>query len=170
MGKFVLGIIAIACLDVAFIAYTFIANTFGREAVVSAVDTKANDHPDLSWMHDVVRSSSPDKLEKVISTRPRRHQIGPQTAIGTTRSDRVSEIRQTKYERRPRSRQVRAINGTTGTFASGIRIIKEPNRTLILYHKPQPASENRKTSYLARVMPAFKKPWDWIRSFPSKLR
>jgi hypothetical protein len=153
MRKFVLGILFIACLDVAFIAYSFIARGFGQLQAVQAIPTSGND-PAPDWLSEPAFSRDP--VPAVTPKAVRTSLAGP-TRSFLSPMDRAERQLQVAASRRrapttPTREDVLASYGVSRR--SGIRIIKQGSRTLILYPRPAPSPVTRadRTVFVAKLI------------------
>jgi hypothetical protein len=197
MGKLILGIITVVFLDLVFVGYTYIATDIGPDISVNAVEPRYDEGPELSSLNELDAPALPAVQRDVTTVRSVRVKARP-AAI-----DRGRDLydRNLRAARPDPGRPARVDPGTLQDRyavrpASGIRIIRRPNSTVILYHGPEnshpvaekipaakrssfsvnsrPASakapEAKRTSYIARVLPVFKKPWELIKNLGSKFR
>jgi hypothetical protein len=199
MGKLILGIITVVFLDLVFVGYTYIATDIEPAVAANAIESKFEKGPELGSMDELTEPALPAVQREVTPVRSARVRARPVSAAmdrGQKLYDRSLRAARPDPGRPagvdPSALQVRyAVRPT-----SGIRIIKRPNSTVILYHGPEnsrliaekgPAAkrpaypenshlvtvrvrETKKTSYIARVLPVFKKPWELIKNLASKFR
>jgi hypothetical protein len=143
----------IACLDVAFIAYSFIARGLGQLHAVQAIPTDGN-HPAPAWLSEPAFSRDP--VSAVTTKAGRASLAGPMRSFvpPMPRAERqlpVAALRR-RASATPTREDVLASYGVSRR--SGIRIIKQGARTLILYHRPAPAPVTRadRAVYLAKLI------------------
>ena len=143
MGRFVLGILIVACLDVVFIAFTYLAVGVGPLYFVKAVETRT-DLPDLSWMDEPLSIDAPG---------PGRE--GPDRAHPVVRTPFASRRRPPSDSLRfqlatlspaPLTESREAILRSYGLSpSSGVRILRDRRRVLILYRAAPPPENAPKT-------------------------
>jgi hypothetical protein len=184
MGKLILGIIAVVCLEIAFVAHVTVNSEFEVPAVAlntgardSLVDLNSLDELDSYGLTDPVADAGPDSLAETrkISAEPapvvdRRQQYSARLSDKRIQKQRVDLLaRRTDSRSASRTRSERAALGQSIVifYDRGPEIsydkTKTSNKTIIL-----PAAE--KNSFFAKALNVIKKPWDWTKFAASKLR
>ncbi len=174
MRKLILGIIAVICLDVAFIVYPGIrepakvaypAVNYGPRNVAELSDQRFSD--ELAVVSNEESPDEPDELSaverKVVAARASRNAGNNGRYSMRVRNDRRSLNQQALFK--PVVITVGQTNSTSKA-ASFDRPLDLPER--LKKDGPELRSDDR--SLVSTLMPIVKKPYEWIKFIGSKLK
>ena len=178
MRKLVLGIIAVVCVQFAFVNYMELQSPLELAiAPVFTAPTAVN--TDLSWIEELDRSPLTSPEPESVAAAP----------VETRRRDEGS----------PRNRSTQPVVNTdrpepfrTAQPSTDLSVRRNPAYLPARYESPAPGEfetvvisynrspemsacdrfdtpKTKKRSYIAKAAPAVKKPWEWMKSVASKL-
>lgn len=180
MGKLILAIIAVACLQIAFVVYSAIDSPAGFTAVVP--DPNLDDRGlDLASISEPEQAGEPTLPEAVAEASP----LGPRPAgtinLAADRRQSASEKPQGTAIKRVRRPRRTDRSRPSQMYASHDRRQTDSGKgftdTVILYDRSGALTDDRaaniprtrKRSFIAKTTPILKKPWELIKGIASKL-
>ena len=192
MGKIVLGIAAVLCLDIAFIVYLYTTNDPESQASVKPANTRRLRPPKTAFPPLPNQSSiSDDGDEQVRAIGDPEQSILPKSRVarGTGRPKELVATPRTGRNATAARNRVKDLNVIHTIDAparrSDIRVVSDETGTTILYRgqraepetlKAVPAQPTRvsfaqpeRTSFAAKAVHIVKKPWSIIKTACAKL-
>lgn len=167
MGKLILGIAAVICLDIAFVAYISTTEGPGTDVAVkkaNSVGSPTETNPvervvEQARANEAAVNDPPRPAERANPVRiasPERQQFRPLAAKRTQRNNSKPRISSFRSDQLLAARVILAPSRGSDGSPSAIQIVNEPGRTLILYRAPKESVREapvsaaiKKTSYPA---------------------
>lgn len=174
MRKLVLGIIAVVCVQFAFVMFTNLRLPL-EVSVAPVPASPLRSDPDLSWMDNLSESAVPPS-EFLAAIAPQEHTrlkvLAPRTAFSRSPARRVPGSARIKNSELASFLPPRPAS--PGDFQSiVIRYNREeslPNCDGLQTLQTKTQTEaSRPVPYVAKSKPFIKKPWEWIKAVGSRL-
>ena len=173
MRKLVLGILAVFCLQFAFVIFTALQSPL--EVAVAPIysdlstgflnfepsETAVADDVDatLTETEDTIETAKPKAVNERLIASPRRSQPAARPAADET----AASVQAT--EKRP-ARYFTESSDPAGVFATVV--ISFDRSSAISDCEMNEIPKAKKRSYIAKAAPVIKKPWEWIKAVGSK--
>ena len=172
MRKLVFGIIAVVCVQFAFVNYMELQSPLDL-ALAPVYTGPSTVNGDLSWIEELDRyAMTPSEPEAPVSDKEHEALIVSRD-VKDTRIDRPSRFRSAQRRSAPSvvrpasSLPAASDNPISGGFENVVISYNRPSETPNCggYEAPR----NKRRSYIAKAFPAVKKPWEWMKAIGSKL-
>lgn len=175
MRKLVLGIIAVVCVQFAFVIYTQLQLPLDLAIEPVFNDLSMADN-DLTWTEELDRygMTVPEPERSAVRNAtllPMKTESAPRVTESIASIARVGKPRFTRPRAFRPARPTIHFRPAPQAAASDFEtVVISYNRApvfpdCIRYYSPKP----RKRSYIARVLPVVKKPWGWMKSVGARL-
>lgn len=185
MGRAILGIVAVACLDAVFIAYLYTNSEPELQASVMPAKARRPRPPKIAFPplpnkpSTIIEPAEPLRSD-VVYKKP----IMPKSRVARKISKPSEQASLRRKNRsvvavgdRKAKKADRYYAKSTPLRHSNVQVINDSTGTLILYKGPQAASASSrprfvqpaKRSFVARTVAIVKKPWTWIKAAAAKM-